>query len=207
MQISLHCEPGVTVFALHGFKDVQRHVSVDAAFHIHFDGAAKIASAAGDGAGERRAEIFAEVETELGELDGDVAGEIFGVHFFDHFDVAGADLAGSGFGRDVFAKMIEAHAAALVAEFAAGGKRFGERFTGDEAAREAMLHTAARDGVGDAALGRKPKNKIANQHWCSWDSDAAYPHPPHFAKRGGKLLKTNEASAKKRGKREQEAPT
>src|SRR6266481_4201600 len=169
MQVSLHREPGVCVFALHAFKDVQRHVGVDAAFHIHFDGAAKIASAAGDGACERRAEVFAEVETELGELDRDVAGEIFGVHFFDHFDIAGADLAGSGFGADVFAEMIEADAAALVAEFAAGGEGFGERFTGDEAAREAMLH--------NAALGRKPKNKIANQHWCSWDSDAAYPTP------------------------------
>src|SRR5260370_27130394 len=157
MQISLHRESGVTVFALHSFKDVQRQVGVDAAFHIHFDGAAKIASAAGDGAGERRAEIFAEVETELGELDGDVASKILDVHFFDHFDVAGADFAGSGFGADVFAEMIEAYIAALVAEFAAGGERFGERFTGDEAAREAMLHAAPGDGVGDAALGRKPK--------------------------------------------------
>src|SRR5882724_6646313 len=178
MQISLHREPSVAVFALHGFKDVQRNVGVDAAFHIHFDGAAKIASAAGDGACERRAEFFAEVETELGEFD-----------------------------RDVAAEMIEAHAAALVAEFAAGGERFGERFTGDEAAREAMLHAAAGDGVGNAALGRKPKNKIANQHWCSWGVDAAYPTPGVLQKRGGKLLKTNEASAKKRGKREQEAPT
>src|SRR5258708_1427889 len=177
MQISLHCKAGVTVFALHGFKDVQRHVGVDAAFHIHFDGAAKIASAAGDGTGERRAEIFAEIETELGELDRDVAGEMLGVHFFDHFDVAGADFAGSGFGADVFAEMIEADAAALVAEFAASGEGFCERFTGDEAAREAVLHAAAGDGVGDAALGRKPKNKIADQHWCSWDSDAAYPTP------------------------------
>src|SRR5258707_10503160 len=177
MQISLHREPGVTVFALHSFKDVQRQVGVDAAFHIHFDGAAKIASAAGDGAGERRAEIFAEVETELGELDRDVAGEILGVHFFDHFDVAGADLACSGFGRDVFAKMIEAYVAALLAEFAAGGEGFGESLASHEAAREAVLHAAAGEGVGDAAPGRKPKNKIANQHWCSWDSDAAYPTP------------------------------
>src|SRR5712671_4400094 len=170
MQISLHRESGVAVFALNSIKDVQRHVGVDAAFHIHFDGAAKIASAAGDGAGERRAEVFAEVETELGELDRDVAGEILGVHFFDHFDVAGADLAGSGFGADVFAEMIEAYVAALVAEFAAGG----EGFTGHEASSEAVLHAASGDGVGNAALGRKPKNKIADQHWCSWDSDAAY---------------------------------
>src|SRR5882757_1838531 len=177
MQISLHRQAGVAVFALHSFKDVQRHVGVDAAFHIHFDGAAKIASAAGDGACERRAEIFAEVETELGELDRDVTGEIFGVHFFDHFDVAGADFAGGGFGADVFAEVIEAYVAALVAEFAAGGEGFGESLASDEAAREAMLHAAARDGVGNAALGRKPKNKIANQHWCSWDSDAAYPTP------------------------------
>src|SRR5712675_598787 len=177
MQVSLHREPGVAVFALHGFKDVQRHVGVDAAFHIHFDGAAKIASAAGDGAGERRAEILAEVETELGELDRDVAGEIFGVHFFDHFDVAGADLAGSGFAANVFTEMIEAYIAALVAEFAAGGEGFGKRFTGDEAARKAMLHAAAGDGVGNAALGRKPKNKVADQHWSSWDSDGAYPTP------------------------------
>src|SRR6267154_1504652 len=177
MQISLHRQAGVSGFALHGFKDVKRHVGVDAAFHIHFDGAAKIASAAGDGACERRAEVFAEVETELGELDRDVAGEIFGVHFFDHFDVAGADFAGSGFGADVFAEMIEAYAATLLAKLVTGGERFGKRLTGDEAAREAMLHTTARDGVGDAALGRKPKNNIANQHWCSWDSDAAYPTP------------------------------
>src|SRR5712675_1561040 len=177
MQVSLHREPGVAVFALHGFKDVQRHVGVDAAFHIHFDGAAKIASAAGDGAGERCAEIFAEVETELGELDGDVAGEIFSVHLFDHFDVAGADFAGGGFGADVFTEMIETDAAALVAEFAASGEGFGESLASDEAARETVLHAAAGDGVGDAALGRKPKNKIANQHWCSWDSDAAYPTP------------------------------
>ena len=33
------------------------------------------------------------------------------------------------------------------------------------------------------------------------------PHPRCFAKRDGKLLKTNEASAKKRSKRKQEAPT
>src|SRR5258705_2713947 len=177
MQISLYCEAGVAVFALHAFKDVQRHVGVDAAFHIHFDGAAKIASAAGDGAGERRAEIFAEVETELGELDRYVAGEILGVHFFDHFDVAGADFAGSGFGADVFAEMIEAYAAALVAELAAGGEGFCERFTSHEASSEAVLHTAAGDGVGDAALGRKPKDKVADPHWCSWDSDAAYPTP------------------------------
>src|SRR5882724_2507828 len=163
MQISLHREPSVAVFALHGFKDVQRNVGVDAAFHIHFDGAAKIASAAGDGACERRAEFFADVEAELRELDGDVAGEIFGMHFFDHLNVAGADFAGSGFGADVFAEMIEAYIAALVAELAAGGESFGESFTGDEAAREAVLHTAARDGVGDAALGRKPKDKVADQ--------------------------------------------
>jgi hypothetical protein len=31
------------------------------------------------------------------------------------------------------------------------------------------------------------------------------PHPPCFAKRGGKPLKTNEGGAKKRGKREQES--
>src|SRR6267154_3827110 len=176
MQVSLHREPGVAVFALHGFKDVQRHVGVDAAFHIHFDGAAKIASAAGDGAGERRAEIFAEVETELGELDRDVAGEILDVHFFDHFDVAGADFAGSGFGADIFAEMIEAYAATLLAKLVTGGKRFGKRFTGDEAAREAVLHTAAGDGVGDAALGRKPKDKIANQHWCSLSFRRSIPH-------------------------------
>src|SRR6267378_5544317 len=177
MQISLHRQAGVAVFALHGFKDFQRHVGVDAAFHIHFDGAAKIASAAGDGAGERRAKILADVEAELRELDGDVAAEIFGVHFFDHFDVAGADFAGSGFGADIFAEMIEAYAATLLAKLVTGGERFGKRLTGDEAAREAMLQAAAGDGVGDAALGRKPKNKIANQHWCSWDSDAAYPTP------------------------------
>src|SRR5207249_4600773 len=111
-----------------------------------------IASATGDGAGERGAEIFAEVETELGELDGDVAGKMFSVHFFDHFDVAGADFAGGGFGADVFTKMIEAYVAALVAEFAAGAEGFGESLASDEAAREAVLHTAARDGVGDAAL-------------------------------------------------------
>src|SRR5258705_2393888 len=177
MQISLHRKPGITVFALHGFKDVQRHIGVDAAFHIHFDGAAKIASAAGDGAGERRAEFFADVEAELRELDGDVAAEIFGVHFFDHFDVAGADFAGSGFGADIFAEMIEAYAATLLAKLVTGGERFCKRFTRAETAREAVLPTAAGDGVGDAALGRKPKNKIANQHWCSWDSDAAYPTP------------------------------
>jgi hypothetical protein len=34
---------------------------------------------------------------------------------------------------------------------------------------------------------------------------AEIPHPRHFAKRGGKLLKTNDANAKKRGKREKEA--
>jgi len=33
------------------------------------------------------------------------------------------------------------------------------------------------------------------------------PHPRCFAKRDGKLLKTNEVSAKKRSKRKQEAPT
>src|SRR5882762_3925465 len=177
MQIRLHRESGVAVFALDGFKDVQRNVGVDAAFHIHFDGAAKIASAAGDGACERRAEFFADVEAELRELDGDVAGDILGVHFFDHLNVAGADFAGSGFGANVFAEMIEADVASLVAEFAAGGEGFCERFTGHEASSEAVLHTAAGDGVGDAALGRKPKDKVADQHWRSWDSDAAYPTP------------------------------
>src|SRR4029077_500165 len=114
------------------------------------------------------AQVLAEVQAELGELDGDVAGEIFGVHLFDHFDVAGADFAGGGFGGDIFAEVIEAHVAALLAEFAAGGESLRESFAGDEASREAELHAAARDGIGDAALGGKPKDKVADQHERSW---------------------------------------
>jgi hypothetical protein len=33
-----------------------------------------------------------------------------------------------------------------------------------------VLHAAAGDGVGNAALGGKPKDEIANQHGCSWDT-------------------------------------
>src|ERR1700730_16397382 len=168
MEICLDGEAGVAGLALHGFKDVQRHVGVGAAFHVHFDGAAELASATGYGACERSTEILAEVEAELGELDGDVAGKILGVHLFNHLDVAGADFAGGGFGGDVFAEVIEAYVATLVAEFAAGSEGFGKRLTGDEAAGEAVLHAAACDGVGDAALGGKPKDKVADQHGCSW---------------------------------------
>src|SRR5258708_14292618 len=160
MEIRLDGQAGVAVFALHGFKAVQGYIGVGAAFHVHFDGAAEIASAAGDGGGERGTQILAEVEAELGELDGDVAGEILGMHLFDHLDVAGADFASGGFGGDVFAAMIEAYVAALLAELAAGGEGFGESFTGDETARETVFHAAASGGIGDAALPPVPKDKI-----------------------------------------------
>src|SRR5260370_41242432 len=60
--------------------------------------------------------------------------------------------------------MIEADVAALLAEFAAGGESFREGFSGDEASREAVLHAAARDGIGNAALGGEPKDKVADEH-------------------------------------------
>src|SRR4029077_11505813 len=171
MEVGLDGEAGIAGRALHGLKDVQRRVGVGAAFHIHFDGAAEIASAASDGAGERSAKFLAEVEAELRELDGNVAGETLGVHLFDHFDVAGTDFAGGGFGGDVLAEVIEAYVAALLAGLEAGGESFGESFPGDEAPREAELHAAPRDGIGDAALGGQPKNKVANQHERSWYGD------------------------------------
>src|SRR5260370_4549664 len=183
MEIGLHGEAGVAGLALDGSKNVERRVGVRGAFHGHLDRAAKIASAAGDGAGERSTQILAEIETELGELDGDVAGEILGVHLFDHFDVAGADFAGGGFGGDVFAEMIEADVAALLAQFAAGGEGFRESFPGDEASREAELHAAARNGIGDAALGGKPKDKVADEHEYSWETTTE-----HKVARGGRQM-------------------
>src|ERR1700719_4778820 len=170
MQIGLDGQAGVAMSALHSLENVEGRVGIGAAFHVHFDGAAEFASASCDGACERRAKLPAEIEAELGELDGDVAGEILGVHLFDHLDVAGTDFAGGGFGGDIFAEMIEANIAALLAEFAAGGESFRESFAGDEASRKAELHAAASDGVGDAALGGEPKDKVADQHACSWDT-------------------------------------
>src|SRR5260370_28670019 len=79
--------------------------------------------------------------------------------------------------------MIEADVATLLAQFAAGGEGFRESFPSDEAAREAELHTAARDGVGDAALGGEPKDKVADEHEYSWETT-----PEHKVVRGGRQM-------------------
>src|SRR5260370_41835682 len=79
--------------------------------------------------------------------------------------------------------MIEADVATLLAQFAAGGEGFRESFPSDEAAREAELHTAARDGVGDAALGGEPKDKVADEHEYSWETT-----PEHKVGRGGRQM-------------------
>ncbi len=160
----MHRQAGVTGFSLHRLKNIEGQVRVVAALHIHFDCAVELSGALCDRARKGGAQIFAEIEAELCQLDGNVAGEIFRVHLLDHFDVAGADLAGGGFGGHVFAEMIEANGAALLAEFLAGGDGFRERFTSNEAAGEAVLHPATRDGTGDAALGGEPEDKVANQH-------------------------------------------
>src|ERR1700738_4553171 len=133
--------------------------------------------------------MLAAGETGLGGVDGDVAGERFGVTPFDHLDVAGADFASGGFGGDIFAEVIEAYAAALLTKFAAGGQSFGESFAGDEAAREAVLHAAARNGIGDAALGGEPKDKIADQHERSWN-----PRPEHKVGANGRQIGSATAS-------------
>jgi hypothetical protein len=46
-----------------------------------------------------------------------------------------------------------------------------------------VLHAAAGDGVGDAALGGEPKDKIADEHERSWD-----PRPEHKVAANGRQI-------------------
>jgi len=56
---------------------------------------------------------------------------------------------------------------AVGAKVYAGRKSFAQRFACHEPARKAILHPAARDGVGDAALRGKPKNEVADDQGTS----------------------------------------
>src|SRR2546423_171084 len=102
-------------------------------------------------------------EAELRELDGNVAEEISGVELFEQVNVKVENFVRRRFSRDVFPQMVQANGAPLRANGGAGGEDFIKRFTGDESASEAVFHAAARDHVGHAGLGRKPKNEIAGE--------------------------------------------
>jgi hypothetical protein len=72
-----------------------------------------------------------------------------------------------------------------------------------------VLYGCANKRVAEKGICKKLKTKdkqideLAKSRNAS--RDGVLPHPRYFAKRGCKLLKTNEASRKKRGKRVQEA--
>ncbi len=64
---------------------------------------------------------------------------------------------------DVFAQMIQDHTPARAPKLASRSHGFGERFTGDESPGKAVVHSAPRDGVGDAPFRRQPEDEVSQE--------------------------------------------
>jgi hypothetical protein len=69
--------------------------------------------------------------------------------------------------------MIQADGAALAAKLLARGERIVEGFPGDEAAREAIFHSAARNHRRHALFSGQPEDEVPDQHAVSaWEQAA-----------------------------------